>query len=189
MIDKLYKIAEGLNTRFADGNDPFMIVTRLAEECGEVAAQVNHFECRGVKVERLGAPDRKKFAKELQDVIGAVLHLALYYDLQTELEASVDEYYRRVVDDQLNGGEFVDLSPADWELILPYLEENERLFGISVENDLLRVNGKIRNYREIYRKVQAVKLQVLSRVEQDREDRDSSTDDGDDLVLEKVRQC
>jgi NTP pyrophosphatase (non-canonical NTP hydrolase) len=54
-----------------------------------------------VKVERLGAPDRKKFAKELQDVIGAVLHLALYYDLQTELEASVDEYYRRVVDEGL----------------------------------------------------------------------------------------
>ncbi len=97
--------------------------------------------------------------------------------------------YHRVVDDQLNGGEFVDLSRADWELILPYLEENERLFGISVEEDLLRVNGEIRNYREIYRKVQAVKLEVLSRVEQDLEDRDSSADDEDDLVLEKVPKC
>ena len=38
MIGKLYKIAEGLNTRFKDGNDPFYIVTRLAEECGEVAS-------------------------------------------------------------------------------------------------------------------------------------------------------
>ena len=33
---KLYKIGEGLNTRFPDGNDPFMIVTPLAEECGEI---------------------------------------------------------------------------------------------------------------------------------------------------------
>jgi len=97
--------------------------------------------------------------------------------------------YHRVVDDQLNGGEFVSLSRADWELIRPYLEENERLFGISVEEDLLRVNGEIRNYREIYRKVQAVKLEVLSRVEQDREDQDSSADDEDDLVLEKVPTC
>ena len=39
MIDKLYKIAEGLTVRFSDGHDPFRIVTRLAEECGEVAAE------------------------------------------------------------------------------------------------------------------------------------------------------
>lgn len=36
MIDKLYKIAEGLNNRFQDGDDPFYIITRLAEECGDV---------------------------------------------------------------------------------------------------------------------------------------------------------
>ena len=29
--------------------------------------------------------------------------------------------YRRVVDDQLNGGKFANLGPADWEIILPYL--------------------------------------------------------------------
>jgi NTP pyrophosphatase (non-canonical NTP hydrolase) len=101
MIDKLYKIAEALNTKFPDGNGPFMIVTRLAEECGEVAAEVNHFERKGVKVSRYGAPDRKKFAKELQDVMGAVLQLALYYGLQSELAESVDEYYRRVVSEGL----------------------------------------------------------------------------------------
>ena len=97
MIDKLYKIAEGLNNKFPKANDPFMIVTRLAEECGEVATEVNHFEGQGVKAERLGAPDRKKFAKELQDVMGAVLHLAITYDLQDELAASVEGYYGRVI--------------------------------------------------------------------------------------------
>jgi len=70
--------------------------------------------------------------------------------------------FRKVVDEQLNGGEFADLTRADWELIRPYLEENERLFGISVENDLLTVNGKRKGYNEIYRKVQAVKLRVLA---------------------------
>jgi NTP pyrophosphatase (non-canonical NTP hydrolase) len=89
MMDKLYKIAEGLNARFPDGNDPFMIVTRLAEECGEVAAEVNHFERTGVKVDRRGAPDRHKLAKELQDVMRAVLQLALYYDLQDEPLADI----------------------------------------------------------------------------------------------------
>jgi NTP pyrophosphatase (non-canonical NTP hydrolase) len=98
MIDKLYKIAEGLNTRFPRGNDPFAIVTRLAEECGEVAAEVNHFEGQGVKAEKAGPPDRRKLAKEIQDVMRAALHLALYYDLQIELEESVDESYRRIID-------------------------------------------------------------------------------------------
>jgi glutamate synthase domain-containing protein 1/glutamate synthase domain-containing protein 3 len=70
---------------------------------------------------------------------------------------------QKVVADQLNGGEFIALSPSDWELILPYLEENERLFGISVEHDLLTVNGRKRDYTEVYRKVQAVRLDVLAK--------------------------
>ena len=69
----------------------------------------------------------------------------------------------KVVVDQLNGGEFVALSPADWELILPYLTENEKLFGISLENDLLTVNGQKKAYTEVYRKVQAVRLDVLAK--------------------------
>lgn len=101
MIDKLYKIAEGLNVRFADGSDPFKIVTRLAEACGEVAAEVNHFEGMGVKARKLGPPDRNKLAKELTQVIGAVLHLAIYYGLQAELATSVDDTYRRVVSEGL----------------------------------------------------------------------------------------
>jgi glutamate synthase domain-containing protein 3 len=68
---------------------------------------------------------------------------------------------KKIHNEQLNGGEFVDLSQADWNLILPYLLENERLFGIKV-NDLLTVNGVRKDFKEVYRKVQAVKLDVLS---------------------------
>jgi glutamate synthase domain-containing protein 3 len=71
--------------------------------------------------------------------------------------------HHKVVADQLNGGEIVDLSPADWELILPYLEENQKLFGISIEDDLLTVNGRKKNYTEVFRKVQAVTLDVLAK--------------------------
>ena len=71
--------------------------------------------------------------------------------------------HHNLVDDQLNGGEFVDLSAADWDLILPYLEENERLFGISIEKDLLTVNGQKMNYTDVYRKVRAVALDVLAK--------------------------
>jgi len=59
---------------------------------------------------------------------------------------------RRVLAEQLNGGAFTPLSGAEWELLLPYLEENERLFGIRV-SDLLTVDGQRRPPVEVYRKV------------------------------------
>ncbi len=55
--------------------------------------------------------------------------------------------------DQLNGGQFAPLFDADWSLIEPYLIENERLFGITVEA-LLTVNGQRCAPREVYRKVE-----------------------------------
>jgi len=65
----------------------------------------------------------------------------------------VRDPFRLIEDEQLNGGEIVPLEEKDWDLILPYLEENERLFGISVENDLLVVRGEPRNALDVYRKV------------------------------------
>ena len=56
------------------------------------------------------------------------------------------------VNGQLNGGVFLSLTEADWELMLPYLEENEQLFGIKIE-DLLTVDGQLKSPWEVYRKV------------------------------------
>ena len=60
---------------------------------------------------------------------------------------------RTLVDEQLNGAVFRRLSGDDWKLLLPSLEENERLFGISIERDLLTVDGIVTPPREVYRKV------------------------------------
>ena len=67
--------------------------------------------------------------------------------------------------DPLNGGEFADMKPEDWELIFPYLQENQRLFGISIENDLLVVSGRKMDDNKVYRKVRAVRLKVLSKTD------------------------
>jgi glutamate synthase domain-containing protein 1/glutamate synthase domain-containing protein 3 len=74
--------------------------------------------------------------------------------------------YEMVVPEQLNGGELVPFTEADWQLIKPYLEENERLFGIAIDRDLLTVDGHLRPPEEVYRKVQPVKLAILSKVEE-----------------------
>ncbi|MBM4332685.1 MAG: glutamate synthase [Deltaproteobacteria bacterium] len=74
----------------------------------------------------------------------------------------VRDPHGRLEEEQLNGGEFAPLTERDWQLILPYLQENENLFQISIAKDLLTVNGEKRRPEEIYRKVRPVKLSVLS---------------------------
>ena len=65
----------------------------------------------------------------------------------------VRDPHGKLLDSQLNGGVFVALSQADWELMHPYLRENEKQFGISISQDLLSVDDRRRNPDQIYRKV------------------------------------
>jgi glutamate synthase domain-containing protein 1/glutamate synthase domain-containing protein 3 len=70
--------------------------------------------------------------------------------------------HRIVMEDQLNGGMFADLTEADWRLIEPYLRENERQFGITVE-ELLTVEGVRRSPSEVYRKVVVMEASAVLR--------------------------
>jgi glutamate synthase domain-containing protein 1/glutamate synthase domain-containing protein 3 len=65
----------------------------------------------------------------------------------------VRDPYQTLVPEQLNGGAYRPLAARDWKLILPCLRENERLFGIEVERDLLTVDGVLRAPGDVYRKV------------------------------------
>jgi glutamate synthase domain-containing protein 1/glutamate synthase domain-containing protein 3 len=59
---------------------------------------------------------------------------------------------RKLTEDQLNGGEFAPVRPADWEVIRPLLEENERLFGVPVQA-LLHAGGATLAPASVYRKI------------------------------------
>jgi len=68
----------------------------------------------------------------------------------------VRDPHRKLVDEQLNGGEFANMTDADWKLIQPYLEENERLFNISIDR-LLTVDGKKMAPKDVYTKIRPKK--------------------------------
>lgn len=63
-----------------------------------------------------------------------------------------DPYYT-VTENQLNGAEFTSFRREDWVTILPYLQENGRLFGISIRKDLLMVDGVLKWPKEVFRKI------------------------------------
>lgn len=74
-MDKLFKIARGLNNKYPKGNEPYQIMTRILEECGEVAKEVNNWEDSGVKRLKHGEPGREKLAHEIRQSLTALLSL------------------------------------------------------------------------------------------------------------------
>lgn len=81
------------------GNDPFKISTRILEEAGELAREVNHCEKTGIKIQKYGEPNKNAMAKEMKDVIQNVLALTIYYGLEKELEDNVITTFERFKED------------------------------------------------------------------------------------------
>jgi glutamate synthase domain-containing protein 1/glutamate synthase domain-containing protein 3 len=65
----------------------------------------------------------------------------------------LNDPYHTVTESQLNGAEFTSFRREDWITILPYLQENGRLFGISIRHDLLMVDGVLKWPEEVFRKI------------------------------------
>jgi FMN-dependent NADH-azoreductase len=86
------------------------------------------------------------------------------------------------VPQQLNGCIITPFTEKDWELILPYLRENERFFGIKID-ELLTVDGKKLQPSRVYRKVSPSIEGVPSTPEKDVY---SEGEDVEDLMEEKV---
>jgi glutamate synthase domain-containing protein 1/glutamate synthase domain-containing protein 3 len=75
----------------------------------------------------------------------------------------VRDPHRLLVEEQLNGGAFGEITPEDWRIILPFLRENERLFNISIEDNLLNVDGEKKSPNEVYRKIFPLKMKELAK--------------------------
>lgn len=96
MFEKLLAITHGFNRRFEAGRDPFQIMTRLLEESGELAKEINHFEGTGIKRQKYGQPDRAHLVKEVRDVLVCALQVVDYYGVEAELRAHIDQTYQRM---------------------------------------------------------------------------------------------
>ncbi len=89
-MKKLQQLAEGMNNRFPNGNDAFQITTRILEECGEVAKEVNRLEKSGTKVLRHGNGTKEDLAGEIKDAMNALMQLAIYYDAFEQVQGAIN---------------------------------------------------------------------------------------------------
>lgn len=103
MLNELKTLAEGMNKRFPEGNQAYQITTRLLEECGEVAKEVNRFENSGTKTLRHGKGSKEDLASEIKDAMNALMQLALFYDAVDEVEEMIQKSIA-----QLRGEGYID---------------------------------------------------------------------------------
>ena len=95
-MEKLYKMAHGYNKRFPKGAEPFQMVTCLLEECGEVASEVNLWEDSGIKRQKHGEPKKENLAGEIKQALAALIKIAVYYEVENELEDSIDKSLKQM---------------------------------------------------------------------------------------------
>lgn len=89
-MERFYKMVEASNKRFPKGVEPFQMVTRLMEECGEVAAEVNLWEDSGLKRQKHGEPRKEDIANEIRQAMVELVKIAVYYHVEEALESSIN---------------------------------------------------------------------------------------------------
>lgn len=89
-MKRFYKMAEASNKRFPKGVEPYQMATRLLEECGEVAAEINLWEDSGIKRKKHGDPKKEDIANEIRQSIVELCKIAKYYEVEKELEQSIE---------------------------------------------------------------------------------------------------
>lgn len=94
-MERFYKMAEASNKRFPNGVEPYPMATRLLEECGEVAAEINLWEDSGLKRQKHGAPKKENIANEIRQAMVELVKIAKYYHVEQELEESIEESLKR----------------------------------------------------------------------------------------------
>lgn len=94
-MERFYSLVEASNKKFPRGVEPYQMVTRLLEECGEVASEVNRWEDSGIKRQKHGDPKKEDLANELRQAITELFKIARYYHVEKELEESIEASLRR----------------------------------------------------------------------------------------------
>ncbi len=94
-MERFYKMVEGSNKKFPNGVAPYQMATRLLEECGEVASEINLWEDSGLKRQKHGEPKKEDLANELRQAMLELFKIAHYYGVEKELEESIESTLRR----------------------------------------------------------------------------------------------
>ncbi len=95
-LDQLYEISTHYARRFPEGDTPLGYLSRLTEELGEIAVEVQRLEGAPAKVAKHGHGNLPDLASEVEDLIHTALGLIQHYQAEAELDAVVASQHRKI---------------------------------------------------------------------------------------------
>lgn len=98
LLNKISLIAQAQSKRFPNGDEPFKIMSRLLEECGEVSWELNHYERANVSVERNCKDNKENIVNEAFQVVMVLNQLLQYFDLSEDFVNKIEMVYKEFQD-------------------------------------------------------------------------------------------
>lgn len=91
------RLVRALSRKFGDGADPYRALASVAEELGEVAAEINKNQGGGAKAVQGKKPVAGQLQEEVGDLLLSVFYLAsaLDVDLEAEMRAKIERLNKR----------------------------------------------------------------------------------------------
>jgi NTP pyrophosphatase (non-canonical NTP hydrolase) len=97
-LEMLMKIAKAQTSRFPNGDEPFKNGCRILEEAGEVVWELNHFERKGISIEKGNADNKEHLALEAFQLCEVVCQLLQYFDLSVKFKDCIEKNYKDYIE-------------------------------------------------------------------------------------------
>lgn len=100
-LDRLYAIVDRYARRYPEQHHGSGYLTRLIEELGEIAVEVQRLEGISGKVKKHGPGSIEDLASEVEDLLHTLLGLVRVYSAEEALNAVIEREFAKVTDDRL----------------------------------------------------------------------------------------
>lgn len=98
LLNKILLVAEAQSRRFPKGDEPFQITSRLLEECGEVAWELNHYPRKNISIERNSKDNKGNLVTETYQAMTVLGQLLQYFDLTDDFVNKIEVVYKEFQD-------------------------------------------------------------------------------------------
>jgi len=99
-LDRLYAVVDRYARRYPEQHHGPGYLTRLIEELGEVAVEVQRLEGVPGKVKKHGPGSIDDLASEVEDLLHTLLGLVRVYSAEEALNAVIEREFAKVTDDR-----------------------------------------------------------------------------------------
>lgn len=95
-LNQLYEISTHYARKFPEGDSALGYLSRLTEELGEIAVEVQRLEGAPAKIAKHGRGNLPDLASEVEDLIHTALGLIQHYRAEAEFDDVVATQHRRI---------------------------------------------------------------------------------------------